>query len=401
MKIAYIINDNGIPVFGKKGASIHIRELVSALHLLGHQITIFTAKRGTFTCPLEAKIVEVMDETVPLQDNHLFKNAYEKRLASEQRSCRLSDAIAKRVMTFHSQEAFELIYERYSLWSTAGIKAAKRLAIPFFVEVNAPLIEEQRKYRTLVLGSEAEAIEAKIFCGANAILAVSKQVKAYAISKGASQKRTLVIQNGVDIKRFQPVVQPARHQQVNGKFTLGFVGSLKVWHGTDILLKAFQLLIKRCPAYHLLIVGDGPQRSWIEDYVRDAHIGEKVTITGWVAYDKLPSLIQKMDITVAPYPSLDKFYFSPLKLFEYMAAGKPVVASRIGSIQEAIQDKVTGLLVRPGDSEDLVEKIEQLRSDVDLRKAMGRAASQEAEHHTWEQNARSVVDLVNLFRKKK
>jgi glycosyltransferase involved in cell wall biosynthesis len=205
----------------------------------------------------------------------------------------------------------------------------------------------------------------------------------------------------VDIKRFQPVVQPMPHQEVNGKFTLGFVGSLKVWHGTDILLKAFQLLLKHCPAYHLLIVGDGPQRNWIEEYVRDAHIGEKVTITGWVAYDKLPNLIQKMDITVAPYPSLDKFYFSPLKLFEYMAAGKPVVASRIGSIQRAIQDRVTGLLVRPGDSEDLVEKIEQLRSDMDFRKAIGSAAAQEAEHHTWEQNARRVVDFVNLFRKKK
>ena len=124
-----------------------------------------------------------------------------------------------------------------------------------------------------------------------------------------------------------------------------------------MLLEVFRTLLDHSLAYHLLLVGDGPLRSWTEGYIQGARLAEKVTITGWVPYDRLPRLIQRMDVAVAPYPFLENFYFSPLKLFEYMAVGKPVVASRIGQIQEVIQDAETGLLVRPGDPGDLVEKM--------------------------------------------
>ncbi|MFQ5946239.1 MAG: glycosyltransferase family 4 protein [Anaerolineae bacterium] len=400
MKIAYLSSDSGIPLFGNKGASVHIRELVNALSALGHQVTILAASRGAMSCPLRAEVIEVGAEPSPLTTEAFPNVGQERALAKMQRSLRICSAILERLVTLHAQEGFDLMYERYSLWSAAGVRAAHELKIPCLVEVNAPLLDEQRRYREMVLASEAEAIEAEVFDGADALLAVSEQVKAYALAKGAHPERTFVVPNGVDVKRFHPAVEAEPLEGADGKFVLGFVGSLKVWHGMQVLMEAFRTLLGRLPAYHLLLVGDGPLRSWIEGYIQGARLEGMVTIMGSVPYDRLPSLIQRMDVAVAPYPFVEDFYFSPLKLFEYMAIGKPVVASRIGQIQEVIQDGATGLLVRPGDPRDLVEKIERLRDAPGLREALGTAASQEAGHYTWERNARRVIALADQMVKK-
>lgn len=400
MRIAYLSVDRGIPVFGNKGASVHIRELVNALSILGHQVTILTAMRGAMSYDLGAEIIEVGADAVPAPIE-ASNGAPAYTLTKERHSLGISAAMLERLLQLSTGGAFDLIYERYSLWSAVGVRAARELKIPSLVEVNAPLVEEQRRYRELLLASEAEAIESEVFGGADVLFTVSAPLKAYALARGAHPTRTFVLPNGVDPKRFHPAVEPGPLDGAQGKFALGFVGSFKVWHGLEVLLEAFRRLLGRSSAYHLLLVGDGPLRGWVEGYIRGARLEGTVTMTGWVPHERLPGLIQRMDIALAPYPFLEDFYFSSLKLFEYMAVGKPVVASRIGQIQEVIQDGATGLLVRPGDINDLVEKIERLRHDPRLREALGIAASQEACHHTWERNARRIMVLADPLVKKR
>jgi len=394
MKIAYLSADRGIPVFGNKGASVHVREFVNAVSALGHHVTILTAMRGPMAWCLGAEIIEVGVETLSPPPESAPNGALAHVLAKERQALGISEALRERVGRLAHRDGFDLIYERYSLWSAAGVRAARALEMPCLVEVNAPLLEEQRTYRELVLASEAQAIEAEVFGGADLLLAVSAPLKAYAIARGADSKRTLVLPNGVDTKRFHPAVEAEPLDGVDGKFVVGFVGSLKLWHGLDVLLEAFRALRGRSAAYHLLVVGDGPLRGWVDGYSRGARLDGAVTVTGWIPYDRVPALIQRMDVAVAPYPFLDGFYFSPLKLFEYMAVGRPVVASRIGQIEHVVQDGTTGLLFEPGDPEDLAEKIERLRSDPRLRQALGAAASQQADGHTWEANARRVMVLA-------
>jgi len=397
MKIVYVSADRGIPVFGNKGASVHIRELVNALAAVGHEVRVLSASRGPGSAPLMAQVVEVQTDGSPLSPDAFLFVGHENARAKIGRSLGISSAILNCLLRSYAQEKFDLIYERYSLWSATGVRASQELRIPCLVEVNAPLREEEQRYRDLALAADAEAIEAEVFAGADLLLAVSKEVKAYAVGRGADPDRTLVIPNGVDPERFHPAVTPECPEGTAGKFVLGFVGSFKAWHGIEVLLEAFRRLLARSPAYHLLLVGDGPLRGWIEGYVQGARLGGTITLTGWVPHDRLPGLIQRMDVAVAPYPLLDDFYFSPLKLFEYLAVGKPVVASRIGQIHEVIEDGTTGLLVRPGAIEELVESIERLRHDPRLRRTLGVAASREVRRYSWEHNARRVTALAEAL----
>jgi glycosyltransferase involved in cell wall biosynthesis len=394
MRIAYLTAGAGVPVFGHNGASVHIREFVKALADLGHDVTILAARRGKPEAGCGTRIVEVRN---PPSWWHLVAVVGRRRVrrrAREELSIRASAAILERLRQLHARERFDLIYERYTLWSVAGVRAAYELRIPCILEVNAPLVVEQQRYRNLILTAHAEAIEAEVLSGAHSVVAVSEPVRHYVLTKGASPEKAIVLSNGVDLTRFHPAVEPETLDGIGGKFIIGWIGSFKPWHGLEMLLEAFRTLATRSSAYHLLLVGDGPRRTWAEDTIRRLGLASRVTMTGSVPHGRIPRLIQRMDVAVAPAPALDDFYFSPLKLFEYIAVGKPVVASRIGQIQDVVTDGRTGLLIPPGDQGELAAAIERLREDPELRMRLGAAASEAARHYTWERNARRVTALA-------
>src|SRR5262249_35754747 len=177
-----------------------------------------------------------------------------------------------------------------------------------------------------------------------------------------------------------------------GCFTVGFVGTLKPWHGLPTLVQAFSRLREGASNVRLLIVGDGPQRTQIEADLAERGLMEATHLTGSVAANQVPGLLASMDAAVAPYPELSRFYFSPLKVYEYMAARLPVVASRIGQLAQILRHEETGLLCLPGDSLALAAGLERLRCDLALRKRLGAAARATAlEKHRWDAIARRIL----------
>lgn len=391
MRIAYVCADHGIPLFGDKGGAVHIRELVRAMAALGHDVHVLAARTSEPDADFPARFSTVRTDSESFGPEN-------SRAAKERRNIRIGELLRDELATLHAGSPFDLIYERYSLWSAAGPEAARILGIPCILEVNAPLRLEQQRYRSLVLSEEAERIERAAFSGASAIAAVSKEVSAYVSAHGGRAADTHVVPNGVDTERFNTSVAPMQIDGLGGGPVIGFVGSLKIWHGIDVLLESFRRLAAERTDARLLIAGDGPKRGYVEGFAAGSGLRDRILSLGWVGHDQMPSLLRRMDVAVAPYPENDEFYFSPLKLFEYMAAGLPIVASNIGQIGEILDGGETGLLVRPGNPQDLADTLLALLSEPESRAEMGRKAAAKARTHTWRHIAERVTELAASLR---
>ena len=383
MRIAYVCADGGIPVFGEKGASVHITAMAQAFGRIGHEVRLICARRGLGSADY------------PVEEVTADQPAPGDRAAKERGHIATAAAIEDRLVALYRDWPFDLIYERYSLWSTAGVRAGLRLGVPVVVEVNAPLVAEQAEYRALVLADEARKVEAEVFRQADALAVVSDELAVYATAQGAAQDRVHVIRNAVDTARFHPGVRPARIPGIpEGAFVVGFSGSLKAWHGLDTLLPAFRALRNHLPSAHLLVVGEGPRKPWVEGYAAGAGLDAAVTLTGWVGHDDLPALIARMDVATAPYPEAEGHYFSPLKLYEYLAVGRPIVASRIGQTAQLLDGTDAALLIPPGDPEALTQGLLRVATDRAFVERLAQKAATEGRRHDWADNARAVVRLV-------
>jgi glycosyltransferase involved in cell wall biosynthesis len=195
----------------------------------------------------------------------------------------------------------------------------------------------------------AEHVAGRVFGAASALIGVSGGVADYLATFSTARGRIHVVPNGVNPHRFPAGLSPALPARP-GAFTVGFAGSLKPWHGLSILAEAFVRLHRWAPESRLLIVGDGPERARVAEYLAAANVLPAVDFTGAVSPEEVPGLLAAMDVATAPYPDQPGFYFSPLKVYEYMAAGRAVAASRIGQIEQVLRHGEDGLLCPPGDA---------------------------------------------------
>ena len=383
MRIAYVCADPGIPVFGRKGASVHVQEVIRALQRLGAKVELFATRIGG-------------EIPAGLEGLRLHKLPPVRKGETADRERRALAANEDLQIALKQAGPFDLVYERYALWSFAGMVYANATNTPGLIEVNAPLIEEQAEHRGLVNRVGAEHVARQTFAAATSLLAVSEGVADYLTDFPVAEHRIQVIPNGVDPRRFPPNLTPA---QLNtpGEFTIGFVGTLKPWHGLETLIQAFSVVYRHNSGIRLLIVGDGPQRDALQADLARHGLADAVHFTGAVAPTDVPAWLAAMDAAVAPYPNLPKFYFSPLKVYEYMAAGLSVVASRIGQIGAVIENGVTGLLCPPGNAEALTAALSHLSTEPDLRRRLGQAARMKVlQYHTWEAVARRILTAANL-----
>ena len=224
MRIAYICADPGVPTFGQKGSSVHVQEMLRAFSAQGADLTLFTPRLGG-KAPKDLESVKLE----PLSPLPKGDPATRERAALR--------ANGDLLMRLKAAGPFDLVYERYSLWSDAGMRYARELGVPGLLEVNAPLIEEQITYRDLVHVDEAQRLAEQTFGAASALLAVSQEVADYLLTFEQALGKTHVVPNGVNVGRFSPDVTPSLPDT---RFTVGFVGTLKPWHGLGTLVTAFK-----------------------------------------------------------------------------------------------------------------------------------------------------------------
>src|SRR5713226_2384708 len=406
MNIAYLCADRGVPVLGDKGASVHVREFVTALAGMGHEITLLCANRGTGNdCP-PIRLIELPPDddpvTVAAESARLSipSAARDATLHRELGKLACDRGLAARVLASLDEAGLQpdAIYECYSLFHRAGGDVAKSLKIPRVLEMNAPLVEEQERFRGLRLKSLAEETETETLCRADHVVAVSAAVKECALSRGVPSERVTVLPNGVDTARFHPGVNglPVRQRYgLVGKQVIGFVGSLKPWHGLDFLLDAFEQITAGRLNAVLLVVGEGPRMPDLRARVAREKLDGRVILAGRVPHAEIPGYFAAMDLTVAPYIVQDCFYFSPLKVVESLAAGRPVVAPRLGQLSDLIEDGVTGLLYPPGDLAAFTACLHRLLANPAERNRMAVNARQQAERTlSWESVVHRALAII-------
>jgi glycosyltransferase involved in cell wall biosynthesis len=413
LRILYLCADPGIPVLGFKGASTHVRALVGALTEAGHTVTVVCTKRGEGN-QLATELVEVAPDADvrrlgQLSDLAFARSGLEEKPGSELKRLLHNGPLGEVVTSLCHDLQPDALYERYTLLCNAGARVARVCNVPHVVELNAPLIEERQRYWGLAMPDVARTIEREVFSGADAILAVSAPVRDYAIAGGAPSERVTVLPNAVNpllfaAERDEAAVAVRTAHNLGGAVVIGFVGSLKPWHGVDLLLEAFANLGDK--QLRLLIVGDGPQGEALRLRATAPDLAGRVIFTGQVPHAQIGAYLAAMDIAVAPYrapgPDQSGFYFSPLKVFEYMAAGCPVVAPYLGQIVDVVEHELHGLLYPPDDTRVLKTHLLRLIRDPAQRAQMGRAGTAlVGQQYTWSGNAMRVAELIYQLRAKR
>jgi glycosyltransferase involved in cell wall biosynthesis len=421
MKIAYICTDLGIQVLGSKGASIHVREFTDALVELGHEVRIYAAAgadpRGTGDTPNSTRapltVLAPSTETASAAEQmagaiaRLDEQNLARHLRAEFSHLLADGEFAAAALPLLADFQPDLLIARYAIFSVAPLELARTLGCPVVLEVNAPLIEERRLYWGLALEQQARQAERRLFAGVDLLVAVSEGVRDYLLGQGAPPERIALLPNGVNLHDFHLGVDGAavrRRYGLQDRVVIGFAGSLKPWHGVDLLLHAFAavqaeistagLPPRSGPELHLLIMGDGPERERLLRLAADLNIGDSTTFTAALPHAAMPEHLAALDIAVAPYLASDGFYFSPLKVMEYLAMGRAVVAPRLGQIPALLAGAggPCGLLYEPDSQTDLARALLRLVRDEGLRRTLGERAAREARlRHSWAEIARQIV----------
>jgi glycosyltransferase involved in cell wall biosynthesis len=412
MKILYLCPDLGIPVLGHKGASVHVRELTGAFKRAGHRITLAAQllnkspweTPAAFDMPL-LQIRPTVGASGAVQAFKEFNETLgaENSLPGELRRILYNKELAEDLKRRFENDPPDFIYERASIFATAGISLARHFKVPHILELNAPLAQEQSVYRTTGFGDLAAQAERWTLNQTDAVLVVSSELRKHVLSLGVRPERIHIVPNGVDPAQFKPGKPDSklrRKWKLNGAPVLGFVGGLRPWHGVEILPDLLARLNKSKRPIQLVIAGDGQLRSGLERQFKQRELLDHITFTGALPHEQLPGIIQQFDIALAPYPKhTHDFYFSPLKLFEYMACGIPVVAANLGQITEVISDGKTGLLYEPGQLDALANRCEKLLGDSRLRARIGAAAAAVIRREfTWDKNAARVAELAGRLK---
>jgi len=367
----------------KDGQYVHITEIINAFESLGHEVILVGPKvMDSQSFGGESGWVVKLKHYLPRAPYEIIELAYS-----------FVDYMAMRgVIRDHNPD---FIYERYNLYFVSGVWARRRFHLPYLVEVNSPLKDERSKYGKLSLKRLARWSERRVWRSADHIFTVTSVLAERISEELDSPKNISVTPNGIDPTQF--IDLPSRSEAkrrlgVEHRVVLGFVGFVREWHGLE---KVIDLMSERPQLpLQLVLVGDGPAKRLLERHASSCGVSEQLTFVGVVAREQIADYIAAFDIALQPSVVS---YASPLKLFEYMAAGCAIVAPDTNNIREILNHDVNALLFVPGDSNALSAQVARLASDPALCERLGESARRTITDRdlTWTGNAKAVLSVAH------
>jgi len=229
----------------------------------------------------------------------------------------------------------------------------------------------------------------------DAIICPSRVTRDYVGSLGLDRNRITVIPNGVSPSDFSATSLPDRDGRIP---TLLYIGTLADWQGLDVLIKALPKILEQHPV-RLQIVGRGRsrQRKLLAKQIQKLGLGEHVLVQPAIPHHEIPSLITSADICIAPLGLNDRNVTQgacPIKILEYMAAGRPLVASNMPIVRELVREDVDGLLFSPNDPDDLARQVIVLLSNLELSQKLALSASEHVTRkYTWHEAQKKLVKV--------
>jgi glycosyltransferase involved in cell wall biosynthesis len=292
------------------------------------------------------------------------------------------------------------VYQRHAPFLLAGAEISRRVGVPLVLEWNGSEVWIRRNWHTQLaverlLDPLLAAIEREVVANATLITAVSRVAADMALDAGATSDKTLVVPNAVRIEDVDESIDHRGNVRASSRGPLlGWAGSFGPWHGAGVAVEA---LVRLPSDVRLVMVGDGEQRLACHALAESLGVAERIEWTGALPRSTALRRLAECDVLLSPHTPLpgQPFFGSPTKIFEYMALGRPIVASRLGQLGEVLEDGVTARLVTPGDVDELVTAVVEILGSADRGGALGEAARQAvARSHTWDQRGRLILERL-------
>ena len=368
---------------GEEPESIHIAAVVDALRALGHTVQVIgpTPVQYRNDARQRRSLAGSVKQAVPRWAFELLQLLYNVVVYYR---------LAAAVRRFKP----DLIYERYALFTWAGVALARRARVPLILEVNTPYAQAWAKYYGLYLQRLARRIEVATLRTASHVITVTAVQKRLLAEAGIAGQHISVCHNAIDPDWFHPQRHAAAALPTSvaaGAVVIGFVGTMNRWQGMPQFPEVVRQVLDACPSAHFLFVGDGEFRSMLESFCQTQGYGARVVFTGRLPHAQVPPLVQRMDIAVLLNSNA---YGSPMKIFEYMGMARAIVAPSVAPVCEVLQDGVNGLLIAPGDAGQMAAQIVRLVNDAPLRQRLGAAGrASVVATHTWNRNAGAILQI--------
>jgi len=367
----------------KDGQYVHIEEMIEAMRGLGQTVIIVApAAMENADFGSDGGLVAWLKRHLPRFMYELMELAY----------ALLTFLRLARAVREHQPDC---LYERYNLFQPAGVWIKRLYGLPYLLEINAPIFAERAHYDGISLKWLARWSERYAWRNADVALPVTQVLGAMLQQAGVPAERITVIPNGINTERFSANPDSAvakRALGLEGHLVLGFTGFVRDWHGMDKIIDfiAQDGAQMQC---HLLVVGDGPVRNALEQQAQRLGVADRVTFTGVVQRDAVAGYVAAFDIALQPAVVA---YASPLKIFEYLALGRAIIAPNQANIREILQHEVNALLFDPADEAGLIKAIQRLMQDPALRERLARKAGESIAEQglTWHANAQRVTQLA-------
>ena len=414
LNIVHSYQEGDIRFYEPQAAQIHIYHTMRGLQRAGHRVSLLALQGRQVLCTPDLQVFKSNERSASQygqlgwSGTAVFKGFESgiRRLQSELRfpylalfdSYRLAEAATINL------KGYDLIHERFNLLALGGAWASKKLGIPFVLEVNADLLEQRRFKGIQERGlRRLFAIWATRVCfrAAAQIICISERLKEHLHAKwNIDESKLAVLPCAADVEAFKPNYNSENVRKslaLTHEPVVMWVGGFYPWHDLSLLLESFAVILQQCPEARLVLVGEGQTRSSVQDTIKRAGMQHAVIMTGKVAHSQIPEMLSIADVAVVPSTPLTAGIGgtgTPLKLFEYMAAGKAIVATALNEAADVILDGHNGVLVEPGDVNKFAEAILKLINDPKERGRLGQNAREQAvKQYSWEHYTRRLEEI--------